>query len=443
MMAACWLAAVKAGLVVVPTMPLLRAAELKKIIDKAEIHAALCAESLAEELQHCMNADHPHYTPFLKQVLHFGNDQTDPLSQAMRSQTGRFHAHPTSRDDVCLIAFTSGTTGNPKGTMHFHRDILVMSDLFPRHILHMGPDDVVCGTPPIAFTFGLGGLLTFPLRYGASAVLLERHTPETLLQTIERFRATQCYTAPTFYRQMAALTSEFDLRSLRHPVSAGEALPDATRQVWKTATGIEITDGIGGTEVIHIYIASAGKQVRPGFIGQAIPGYVAQIVDEDMRPVSAGTPGRLAVRGPTGCRYLDDPRQKDYVKDGWNLPGDTFVMDRDGYFQYLARNDDMIISAGYNIAGPEVEGALLLHPAVAECGVVGDPDEERGQVVTAYVVLKPGHETNAAMVEALQDFVKANIAPFKYPRRVHFVTHLPRTETGKLQRFKLRQMSKG
>ena len=384
MMAACWLAAVKAGLVVVPTMPLLRAAELKKIIDKAEIHAALCAESLAEELQHCMDAAHPHYTPFLKQVLHFGNDHTDPLSQAMQSAPGPFTAYPTSRDDVCLIAFTSGTTGNPKGTMHFHRDILVMSDLFPRHILHMGPDDIVCGTPPIAFTFGLGGLLTFPLRYGASAVLLERHTPETLLQTIERFHATQCYTAPTFYRQMAALSAAFDLRSLRHPVSAGEALPDATRQLWKTATGIEITDGIGGTEVIHIYIASAGKQVRPGFIGQAIPGYVAQIVD-----------------------------------------------------------DDMIISAGYNIAGPEVEGALLQHPAVAECGVVGDPDEERGQVVTAYVVLKTGHEGNAAMIEALQDFVKANIAPFKYPRRVHFVTSLPRTETGKLQRFKLRQMSKG
>ena len=443
MMAACWLAAVKAGLVVVPTMPLLRAAELKKIIDKAEIHAALCAESLAEELQHCMDATHPHYTPFLKQVLHFGSDHTDPLSQAMRSTSGRFAAHPTSRDDVCLIAFTSGTTGNPKGTMHFHRDILVMSDLFPRHILHMGPDDIVCGTPPIAFTFGLGGLLTFPLRYGASAVLLERHTPETLLQTIERFHATQRYTAPTFYRQMAALSAAFDLRSLRHPVSAGEALPDATRQLWKTATGIEITDGIGGTEVIHIYIASAGKQVRPGFIGQAIPGYVAQIVDDDMQPVAAGTPGRLAVRGPTGCRYLDDLRQRDYVKDGWNLPGDTFVMDRDGYFQYLARNDDMIISAGYNIAGPEVEGALLQHPAVAECGVVGDPDEERGQVVTAYVVLKTGHEGNAAMIEALQDFVKANIAPFKYPRRVHFVTSLPRTETGKLQRFKLRQMSKG
>jgi 2-aminobenzoate-CoA ligase len=242
---------------------------------------------------------------------------------------------------------------------------------------------------------------------------------------------------------MAALSAAFDLRSLRHPVSAGEALPDATRQLWKTATGIEITDGIGGTEVIHIYIASAGKQVRPGFIGQAIPGYVAQIVDDDMQPVAAGTPGRLAVRGPTGCRYLDDLRQRDYVKDGWNLPGDTFVMDRDGYFQYLARNDDMIISAGYNIAGPEVEGALLQHPAVAECGVVGDPDEERGQVVTAYVVLKTGHEGNAAMIEALQDFVKANIAPFKYPRRVHFVTSLPRTETGKLQRFKLRQMSKG
>ena len=284
-------------------------------------------------------------------------------------------------------------------------------------------------------------MLAFPLRYGARVVLLEKHTPETLLQTIAKYGATQCYTAPTMYRQMAAMADQHNLGSLKHPVSAGEALPDATRQLWKQATGIEMTDGIGGTEVIHIYISSAGQHVRAGSIGQVVPGYEAQIVNDDMQPVPPGTLGRLAVRGPTGCKYLDDPRQQDYVKDGWNLPGDTFVMDPEGYFSYQARNDDMIISAGYNIAGPEVEGALLQHPAVAECGVVGMPDEERGHIVQACVVLKSGHTGDAAMEKALQEHVKQSIAPFKYPRKVIFLTALPRTETGKLQRFKLRQIS--
>ena len=441
MMAACWLGAVKAGLVVVPTMPLLRSAELQAIIDKAQVQAALCTDALAEELSHCLDPQHPHHTPTLAQVIHFHTDATGGLEQRMAAHGAPFSTHPTSRDDVCLIAFTSGTTGKPKGTMHFHRDVLAMCDLFPRHTLQMRDDDVVCGTPPIAFTFGLGGLLAFPLRHGASTVLLEKHTPQSLLETIAHHRATQCYTAPTFYRQMAALASGFDLSSLRHPVSAGEALPDATRQLWKQATGQEITDGIGGTEVIHIYIAAAGADVRPGHIGKVVPGYVAQIVDDDMQPVPPGTPGRLAVRGPTGCRYLDDPRQRDYVKDGWNLPGDTFVMDADGYFRYMARNDDMIVSAGYNIAGPEVESALLQHPAVAECGVVGLPDEERGQVVAAYVVLKAGHTGDATMTEALQQFVKNSIAPYKYPRRLIYLDALPRTETGKLQRFKLRHLT--
>ncbi len=441
MMAACFLAGIKAGLVVVPTMPLLRAAELKQIIDKAQVQAALCDDELSAELRHCMTPGHAHSAPILQQVINFKTQAPDGLEARMQEHKEAFAAHPTSRDDVCLIAFTSGTTGQPKGTMHFHRDVLAMCDLFPRHILQMDASDVVCGTPPVAFTFGLGGLLAFPLRYGACTVLLEKHTADTLLQTIQTYGVTQCYTAPTMYRQMAGLVAGYTLRTLKHTVSAGEALPDATRQLWKLATGLEMTDGIGGTEVIHIYISSAGAQVRAGSIGQVVPGYVAQIVDEHMQAVPPGVLGRLAVRGPTGCRYLDDPRQKQYVKDGWNLPGDTFVMDADGYFSYQARNDDMIISAGYNIAGPEIESALMQHPAVAECGVVGVPDEERGQIVKAFVVLKTGHMASAEMTLDLQAFVKQAIAPFKYPRSVVYVEALPRTETGKLQRFKLRQIN--
>jgi len=440
MMAACFLAGLKAGLVMVPTMPLLRASELSKIIDKAQITAALCASNLTDALTHCLDKNHAHFSPTLQRVVHFDSHQPDGLEHWMSKYPDEFVVHRTSKDDVCLIAFTSGTTGSPKGTMHFHRDIMAMCDLFPRHILEMEASDVVCGTPPIAFTFGLGGLLAFPLRYGASTVLLEKHTPDTLLHTIATYRATQCYTAPTFYRLMAGLAHQYDLRSLRHPVSAGEALPDATRTLWQDKTGTTITDGIGGTELIHIYIASAGKNVRAGSIGKVVPGYVAQIVDENMQPLPPGTPGRLAVRGPTGCRYLNDPRQTEYVKNGWNLPGDTFVMDKDGYFTYVARNDDMIISAGYNIAGPEVESVLLEHPAVAECAVVGTPDAERGHIVTAFVLLQPAFNPDAAMVETLQNFVKQSIAPFKYPRRIEFLKHLPRTETGKLQRFKLRDM---
>ena len=441
MMAACFLAGIKAGLVVVPTMPLLRAAELKQIIDKAQVQAALCDDELSAELRHCMTPDPAQSAPILRQVICFKTHAPDGLEARMQVHREAFAAHPTSRDDVCLIAFTSGTTGQPKGTMHFHRDVLAMCDLFPRHILHMDASDVVCGTPPVAFTFGLGGLLAFPLRYGACTVLLEKHTADTLLQAIQTYGVTQCYTAPTMYRQMAGLVAGYTLKTLKHTVSAGEALPDATRQLWKRATGLEMTDGIGGTEVIHIYISSAGAQVRAGSIGQVVPGYVAQIVDEQMQVVPPGVVGRLAVRGPTGCRYLDDPRQKEYVKNGWNLPGDTFVMDADGYFSYQARNDDMIISAGYNIAGPEIESVLMQHSAVAECGVIGIPDEERGQIVKAFVVLKTGHTGNADMTLELQAFVKQAIAPFKYPRSVVYVDALPRTETGKLQRFKLRQMN--
>ena len=439
MMAASWLAAVKAGLVTVPTMPLLRAIELKQIIEKAQIHAVLCDERLAKEVKLCLDPDHPSYCAELEQVRYFHDTAPDSVDSLAATKPADFLACDTAQDDVCLIAFTSGTTGKPKGCMHFHRDVLAMCDTFSRHILNLAADDIVCGTPPLAFTFGLGGLLCFPLRTGASTVLAERLTPRDLLATVQDFKVTTTFTAPTFYRQMAALAGEYDLKSLRKSVSAGEALPDATRQLWKQATGIEMIDGIGGTEMIHVYVSSAGDEVRRGAIGKVVPGYIAKVVDENFNEVERGTAGRLAVKGPTGCRYLDDERQRVFVQHGWNLPGDTFVMDDDGYLYYQARNDDMIVSAGYNIAGPEVEAALLLHAAVLESGVVAAPDPERGSIVKAYVVLKPGFSGDADMVKSLQEHVKATIAPYKYPRSIEFIEALPRTETGKLQRVALRQ----
>jgi 2-aminobenzoate-CoA ligase len=447
MMAASWLAVVKAGLIAVGTMPLLRARELKPVIDKAQIAAALCDLRLKDELAHNLDPASDFHTPTLKQVLFFNDGRPGSLDARAAGKPVDFVGCDTHRDDVALIAFTSGTTGVPKGTMHFHRDILIMSDAFPQHVLKPAPDDIFCGTPPLAFTFGLGGLLAMPLRAGASVVLAERLAPDTLLELIAQTRATVLFTAPTMYRQCALLLKErgrgLAIPSLRKSVSAGEALPDATRQLWKEATGIEMIDGIGATEMIHIFISSAENEVRRGAIGRVVPGYVAQVVDDDMKPVPPGTLGKLAVKGPTGCRYLADPRQANYVKQGWNLPGDTFSMDADGYFTYHARSDDMIISAGYNIAGPEVEGALLLHPAVAECAVVGVDDAERGQIVKAYVVPKPGIHADADLVRTLQEFVKSQIAPYKYPRAVEFIDALPRTETGKVQRFKLRQRAAG
>lgn len=441
MMAASWLAALKVGLVTVPTMPLLRSVELKTILDKAEIQAAVCDERLAEELTHCMDPEHEHYSAFLQKTLHFNSSHPQSLDQLLRTKPTSFTPCDSAADDVCLIAFTSGTTGKPKGCVHFHRDVLIMCDTFAKHILQLSPKDKVCGTPPLAFTFGLGGLLCFPLRVGASSVLAEGLTPKLLLEYIDRFGISMTFTAPTFYRQMAALAPQFSLSSLKKTVSAGEALPQATRELWKQATGIEMIDGIGGTEMIHVYVSSRPEEVKPGAIGKVVPGFQAQVVDEDLKPVPNGTVGRLAVRGPTGCRYLNDPRQQEFVQGGWNLPGDTFIMDDEGYLFYQARNDDMIISSGYNIAGPEVEDCLLKHPAVAECGVVGIPDEVRGQILKAFIIVREGYTPSDELIKELQDFVKHTAAPYKYPRAIEFVDKLPRTETGKLQRFVLRQLA--
>lgn len=435
-MALAWLAVVKAGGIAVATMPLLRARELGDIIDKAQPALALCDSKLLEELE-LARADRP----VLQTIVAF-NAPDEPGSLAVRSaqKEGNFAACPTAADDIALLAFTSGTTGKPKAAVHTHRDVLAACEAWPRHVLRATPEDIVVGSPPLAFTFGLGGLLVFPMWAGASVYFPEApYTPESFVRTIGDVGATICYTAPTMYRQMAPFARSLGIGKLRLAVSAGEGLPDATRQLWKQASGLEMVDGIGATEMFHIFISSAGSEVKAGAIGKVVPGYTAKVVDEHGQEVPRGTIGKLAVVGPTGCKYLDDARQANYVKDGWNYPGDAFLQDADGYFVYQARADDMIITSGYNVGGPEVEDALLKHPAVAECGVVGVPDEERGMVVKAFCVLKPGHTGDDAMVKVLQDHVKATIAPFKYPRVIEFVASLPRTETGKLQRFKLRQ----
>jgi len=373
-------------------------------------------------------------------VVCFGEDRVGTLDALMRDKPTTFDNCDTAADDVALIAFTSGTTGEGKGTMHFHRDVMAVTDCFPRYVLRPEPEDIFCGSPPFAFTYGLGGLVLFPMRVGASSVLLEQASPPQLLQGIEDFRPTISFTAPTAYRAIAGMLAGRDVGSLRKCVSAGEALPLATFEAWEQATGIKIIDGIGATEMLHIFISAAGDDIRPGSTGRVVPGYEAQVVDDDFKAVPPGSVGRLAVRGPTGCRYLDNlERQQAYVRHGWNLTGDSYVLDEDGYFWYQARTDDMIISAGYNISGPEVENVLLLHPDVQECAVVGLPDEERGQVVTAFVVLKAGIAPDIATAKGLQDFVKREIAPYKYPRQVEFVDALPRTATGKLQRFRLRE----
>jgi 2-aminobenzoate-CoA ligase len=435
MMVAAYFAVIKAGGVVVATMPLLRAKEIAFPVTKAEIQLALCDRRLADEMEKTKPL-----ALALQRVVYWGSNAADSLEMLMKKPGyEHFTACDTANDDVCLIAFTSGTTGVPKGTMHFHRDMLAICDSFGKYVLRANRDDRFIGSPPIAFTFGLGGLVLFPLRAGAATVLLEKAGPDELLQAIGQLRATICFTAPTAYRNMLGKLAGHDLSSLRKSVSAGETLPAATFEAWETATGVRTIDGLGSTEMLHVFIGSTEEEMIAGATGKPVPGFEARIVDEAGQEVPDGTPGRLAVRGPTGCRYLGDKRQADYVQHGWNITGDTYIRDADGYFRYQARSDDMIISAGYNIAGPEVETVLLTHPAVAECGVVGQPDADRGQIVKAYVVLNRGFTGDVALTRALQDYVKESVAPYKYPRAIEYVTTLPRTETGKLQRFELRR----
>ncbi len=433
-MVAAYLAVMKAGGVTVATMPLLRAKELSYTVKKAKIKVALCDSKLSDEMEKTKPL-----APELERVVYWGGGELEALMNKPGYET--FTACDTAVDDVCLIAFTSGTTGEPKGTMHFHRDMLAPCDSYGKYVLQASADDRFIGSAPLAFTFGLGGHVLFPFRIGAATIQLEKLTPDDLLPAIEKYKATVVFTAPTAYRAVTPHVGKFDLSSLRKCVSAGETLPKATFDAWKQATGMLILDGIGGTEMMHIFIGSPEASVRSGSTGQPVPGYVAKVVDDNFNEVPRGTVGRLAVKGPTGCRYLADARQTRYVQKGWNFPGDTYVQDADGYFWYQARSDDMIISSGYNIAGPEVEEVLLAHAAVAECGVVGAPDPERGHIVKAYVVLRAGHTGDAALTKALQDYVKNAVAPYKYPRAIEYVSALPKTQTGKLQRFELRKMA--
>ena len=432
MLVACWFAVLKAGGVVVCTMPLLRTREIRFTVEKARIALALTDTRVAADCEAAMPDG---------RVIHYGAPgRAGSLEQLMASKPASFTSVDTRADDTALIAFTSGTTGQGKGTMHFHRDVLAICDCFPRYVLKPRADDIFIGSPPLAFTFGLGGLVLFPFRFGAAGALLEQGTPPNLVKGIEDFRATVSFTAPTAYRAMCPLIASHDISSLRDCVSAGETLPRATFDAWQEKTGIRIIDGIGSTEMLHIFISASGDDIRPGATGRAVPGYEARVIGDDGRDVPDGEIGRLAVRGPTGCRYLDNiERQRAYVQDGWNITGDSYRRDADGYYWYQARTDDMIISSGYNISGPEVESVLLLHPAVHECGVIGAPDPERGQIVKAFIVLRPGVVADAGLARALQDFVKAEIAPYKYPRSIVFTDALPRTDTGKLQRFRLRQ----
>jgi len=435
MMVATYLAVIKAGGIVVATMPLLRAKELSYPIQKAEITIALCDGKLSEEMEKAKAA-----APGLKHVVYWGNGASDSLEALIADASPEFKAVDTAADDICLIAFTSGTTGDPKGTMHFHRDMLAVCDGYAHNILRAEQKDRFVGSAPLAFTFGFGGVL-FPMHIGASFVVLEKTTPDDMLTAIEQYKTSVCFTAPTAYLAMIGKLAGRDISSLRKCISAGETLPKPTFDAWLKATGIKLMDGIGSTELLHIFISATEDEIRPGATGKPVPGYEAKIVDDDGNDLPPGTMGRLAVRGPTGCRYLADERQRKYVQNGWNITGDTYLMDSDGYFWYQSRSDDMIVSAGYNIAGTDVEAALLTHPSVAECGVVGAPDEARGMIVKAYVIAAPGVTPDAQLAAELQEHVKREIAPYKYPRAIEFVAQLPKTETGKLKRFALRQLA--
>lgn len=436
-MVACWLAATKAGAVVVNTMPMLRAGELSGIVDKAEISLALCDTRLMDELTTCAKT-----SKFLKSVVGFdGTSNHDAeLDRLALEKPVRFEAVRTGRDDVALLGFTSGTTGAPKATMHFHRDLLIIADGYAREVLDVTPEDIFVGSPPLAFTFGLGGLAIFPLRFGAAAALLETASPANMIEIIEKYRATICFTAPTAYRTMlAAMDEGADLSSLRAAVSAGETLPAPVYNDWMAKTGKPMLDGIGATEMLHIFVTNRFSDHRPACTGKPVTGYAARVVDQTGVEVPRGNVGRLAVRGPTGCRYLGGDSQNKYVVNGWNITGDSFTMDDDGYLHFAARNDDMIVSSGYNIAGPEVEAALLSHPAVAECGVVAAPDEQRGNIVEAHIVLNGGYAADTTTAKSLQDHAKSVIAPYKYPRSIVFIDALPKTQTGKIQRYMLRK----
>ncbi|MBY6158158.1 AMP-binding protein [Pseudooceanicola nitratireducens] len=435
-MVAVWLAATKAGAVVVNSMPLLRAGELTAIVDKAKIQFAFCDTRLMDEMATCAKT-----SEYLEKVVGFdGTSNHDAeLDRLALEKPVHFEAVKTGRDDVALLGFTSGTTGSPKATMHFHRDILIIADGYAKEVLGVTPEDVFVGSPPLAFTFGLGGLAVFPLRFGAAATLLENASPPNMIEIIQKYKATVSFTAPTAYRVMLrAMDEGADLSSLRAAVSAGETLPAPVYEEWIEKTGKPMLDGIGATEMLHIFITNRFDDHRPACTGKPVRGYEAKVIDDDGAEVPRGTVGRLAVRGPIGCRYMADDRQKNYVLDGWNITGDAFFMDEDGYLHFAARNDDMIVSSGYNIAGPEVEAALLSHPAVVECAVIGQPHEERGTIVEAHVVVAEGHEPGEKLVKALQEHVKATIAPYKYPRSVKFTKALPKTESGKIQRFRLK-----
>lgn len=438
MLAACWFAVLKAGGIAVATMSLIRAQELVSILTKARIKYALCEKELAQELVKAQSS-----APGLQEIILYENRHSAEIPPFLADYSAEFDNVITSQDDVALIAFSSGTTGEPKATVHFHRDLLAVCDTFSKHVLRPRAEDIFCGSPPLAFTFGLGGLLLFPMRAGASTLLLPKVTAESLLQAIERHRCTICFTAPTLYRSMIEFVQRFDLTSLKKCVSAGERLHVAVFEAWRKATGLKIIDGIGSTEMLHIFISAAGDEIRPGATGKPVPGYEAIVVDDAGRPLPTNTSGCLAIRGPTGCRYLNAPEsQRKYVQNGWNITGDSYRVDEDGYFWYEGRTDDLIVSAGYKISPIEIETALMGHPKVAECAVIGTPSEERGEIVKAFVILKDGTLADDLLRRELQDYVKSQIAPYKYPRAIEFVAELPHTSTGKLQRSRLRKQER-